>query len=227
MDTIASFTFNHTFGAIRVYKYYLTPTEITVSINCEPRCVNGADIEGASHRASASFHVMRTWIKTMLENVIIADPKSEMGDILRHVSDNKVMYCPKGTDDFMLCRLLHSKCSAITQNNLIIHSIVISSTDEEDCDRNWSGTNYCLPNSNYLGEPIIHDKPWWERASIDINDKLKSEVPDSEEQNKVLDLSNSLTELEGEILRAIQEEFGDEDNQQAEIIQDIWNSKKK
>lgn len=220
---LASFTFNHTFSAIRVQKYYLVPTEITLSINCEPRSINGADLEGSSHRASASFHVMRTWIKTMLDNVIIVEPTSEMGDILRHTADNKVLYCPRNTDDFMLCRLLHSKCSAITQNNLMIHDITISSADEEDCDRHWAGSRYGLPGADYLGAPIVHDKPWWERASIDINDRTVSEVPDTEENNKVLDLSNSLTELEGEILRAIQEECGSDDNQQAEIIQDIWN----
>lgn len=218
---LTSFTFNHTFAAIRANDYYLTPTEISLSINCQPKSINGVDLEGSSHRASASFHVMQTWIKSMLDEVIIIDPTTEMGEMLRYTSDNKVLYSPKNTDDFTLCRLIHSKCSVITQGNMSIDVITISSADMGSCDRHWSGTHYRLPGVDYLGSPIIHDEPWWRRPSIDISDTLVSEVPESE-QNNILDISDPLSELEGEILRNIQETFGSDDKQQAEIIQDIW-----
>lgn len=221
---LTSFTFNHTFDAIRVDNYYLIPTEITVSINCQPQSINGVDLEGSSHRASASFHVMQTWLKTMLDDVIIVEPTTEMGEILRYTSDNKVLYSPKNTDDFTLCRLLHSKCSAITQNNMIIHAITISSSDTRNCDRHWSGTRYGLPGADYMGSEIAHDEPWWKRPCIDISDVLLSELPKNENHPNVVDISNSLSQLENEILQEIQEQFGSDDNQQAEIIRDIWST---
>lgn len=220
---LTSFTFNHTFDAIRADGYYLTPTEITLNINCQPKSINGVDLEGSSHRASASFHVMKTWIKSMLDEVIIVEPTSELGEILRYTSDNKILYSPKNTDDFTLCRLIHSKCSAITQNNMTIDTITVSSSDGGNCDRHWSGTHYRLPGVDYMGAPIIHDQPWWCRASIDISDILVSEVPENEHHSNVVDISDPLSELESEILRNIQDTFGGDGKQQAEIIKDIWN----
>lgn len=213
---------NHTFTAVRVFDYTLTPLTFNLQIHC---CVpNGfsPSIQSVQDKAAISFQVLKLWLHNMLDEVTIVNPVTDIGEMLLGVSESKIMTTPGEPDDNVLVRVLHSKIASITKGNLEIIKLVLSSSDTEYTEQHWpfsDGVEYMLPDISYMDDEVIHKDPWWVRTSIDIAD-IYSHLLDEEEIKDILDSDDMLSEYELTLIEDLTASRGQ--LIEAEIIEDVW-----
>ncbi len=212
---------NHTFTGVRVFDYTITPVTFKLKIHCGVPDEFSPSIKKAEDKASVSFQVLKLWLHNMLDEVTICNPTSELGDFLLAMSESKIMTTPGEPDDNVLTRLLHSKISAIAKGNLEIVKLVLVSSDTENTERHWTGTDYLLPGIDYMEEDTVHKTPWWTRSSIDIAD-LHREAFTAEEISQMLSDDDVLLEYEKTLLEDLAETRAV--SSEAEIIEDVWKT---
>lgn len=124
--------------------------------------------EENEYNATLTYQKLFFWLETNLPNIIIVDATSEEDMKLANYASNIVMYCPGDAYDDVIVRLIHSKLSALAEDNLVIGKMQIQSSDMSvkytfEC----LDGDYELPStaSHYFefGE-TRHSEPWWERA---------------------------------------------------------------
>ena len=214
----------HTFTAVRVFDYSLSPVTFALQIHC---CIPGGvspTVHSTQDKAAVSFQVLKLWMQNMLEEVTLVNPLSEVGEFLLGVSENKTMTIPGEPDDNILVQVLYSKISAITKGHLDIIKVVLSSTDTDDTEQHLIITKdfkNSLPDISYMEDDVVHATPWWDRVSIDIADVYKHLLSE-EEINDILTNDDVLQEYEEMLLQDIVEQQKEEN--EAEIIEDVWKT---
>ena len=205
-------TLNHSFFAVRVMGYRMVPVQFDLRVSCVPVAHSDLTHSAAGHRAAVTYQLIKCWMEEMLSNATLADPTTELGEQLSCVCDSHVLFTPGAPDDFVLVRLIHSKCAAIARDRVQILSAALSSSDTDHSERVWTGTEYGLPGIEYAGCPTVHSVPWWQRPTIDVWDHCVREG------EQPADHSDPLEILESELSRHWQA------CEPAEIIDNIWKS---
>ena len=173
----------HTFTATRVYieehdMPRMTAATITLKIACGPLDEDDKlTPEERGKRAVLGFQRLKVWLDAMLYEIVLIDVNSELMEPLQEGLSNMLMYVPGQPDDSMLSVLLHSKMTALTENMLNIYSVSLTASDTFGIERHYRNRsdNYPLPGIEYFDGDTAHDKPWWERSTVDICEYQKSE----------------------------------------------------
>lgn len=217
----------HTFSANRVYAEdehsRISAATITLKIACGPVETESMPLDERGKRAGIGFQRLRIWMDAILTNIVVIDVESALLDTFIDNIANSVMFIPGQPDDSRVSVVLHSKISAITKDLLEIHSVSLTATDTENIERNYRNLDpankYPLPGIEYLKgtyyEKPMHDKPWWERPTVDVCEYTKEE--DSEDGGAVLWFEDDpLAEIGKEYLT---------NGQEADIIVfDLWKN---
>lgn len=215
IEEVSYVALNHKFRAARVFADSITAVTFRLKLFCAPNRSAHPDLTTAGHLGAISMKALMFWLDYALnDNTILLDPTTEAGNNIFYAGlDNQILFTPSPPDDFVLSRVIHSKISAITRNNVTIGTLVLSSSDSEWSERYWSGTEYALPD-DYLGAGLVHEAPWWKRPTLDTLDfRVEDYTPEEIEELK--SLPDPLAQFEEELRKDQQEE--------AEIISDIWD----
>lgn len=155
------------FSAVRVFEKTLVPTDVMLKIAASASQM--LDDTARQEKVEEGFKKLAFWVEAVLSNSIIIDVASDkFGDIANGIS-NTVMFCPDNPTDHLLVQLLHSKIVAITRGLFDIHSISITTSDTNNFETHFRNDGgYDLPSVEYFPGEIIHDKPWWERPTIEV-----------------------------------------------------------
>jgi hypothetical protein len=207
----------HTFSAIRYMSDHFAPAffNLEITLLIDPR--NGkANSEEIGKRAGIGFKKIKVWLEMVLHDIILMRHDSDIEDLFVESSDNPVMHCPDEPDDVMIAALLMAKLKTIARGALIVDSISLTSSDSGYIKRVMHDVPQdMLPGIEYFGEAALHDKPWWERETIETNDFAKADT-DADEYFAELIIRDPL--------KAIENEYEERD---ADIITvDTWNKGK-
>jgi hypothetical protein len=175
----------HTFAANRIYAEdedsRISAATVTLKVVCGP-IDSGTDLKEMGRKAGVGFQRLQVWTGAILDNIIFIDVNSVLLETLQDNVSNICMFVPGQPDDSMLSVLLHSKICAITHDLLEIHSVSLSATDTENIERHYRNLHpkkkYPLPGIEYIKEinpNVMDDRPWWERATIDVCEYTKIE----------------------------------------------------
>lgn len=205
----------HTFSAIRYMSDHFAPAffNIEVTLLIDPR--NGKNPEDIGKKAGLGFKKIKVWLELVLHDIILIRHDSSMEEVLVEESDNAVMHCPDEPDDVMIAALLMTKLKTISNGLLVVDSISLTSSDSGYIKRVMHNVPQgMLPGIEYLGKKAVHDKPWWERETIETNDFSKEEG--SEDYFAELSVRDPL--------KAIENEY--EDTEADIITVDTWKTGK-
>jgi hypothetical protein len=219
-------TIPHTFSANRIYledeSSKISASNITLRVACGPIDKDSMPLDERGKRAAIGFQRAKLWMEAVLIDVILIDVNSQLLETVVCDTSNTVMFIPGQPDDSMLSVVLHAKLSAITKDLLDIYSISLSATDTENIERHYRNLHpakkYPLPGIEYIGiyDSPMHDKPWWERPTIDVCEFSKDE--DGDELTLQFE-DNPLAEIGKEYLT---------NGQEADIIVfDLWKNRDK
>lgn len=217
IEEVSYVALNHKFRATRVFGDSITAVSYRLKLFCSPNRAAHPEVTTAGHLGAISLQALMFWMDHALnDNTVFLDPNTEVGsNIFYSGLDNQLIFTPSAPDDFVISRVLHSKICAITRGNVSIGNIMISSSDSEWSERYWSSDEYALPES-YIDAELVHDEPWWRRPTLDTMD-FRVEDYTTEEVAELRTMPDPLAEFEAELLKEQQEE--------AEIISDIWGHK--
>lgn len=189
------------FNAIRVHGATLHPTTFYIKVSLSPAHPlkrKPSVIEKMSEEGLQRLHF---WKDTILEDIVIMDINSDIFGSMVMSVDNTTMFCPTTPTDHLLVELLHAKISSITKGFFDIHGITLSSTDThyiEIAFRNNDG--YMLPGISYFPEKALHNKPWWERDTIEVCEFAKGAVVEDELFNHFSDFFGKPKSEEADII---------------------------
>ena len=220
-------TIPHTFSVNRICMdeeaSRISASNITIKLACGPVDNDAMPLEERGKRAAIGFQRAKLWMEAVLQDVILIDVNSPLLEVVVDNTSNTVMFIPGQPDDSMLSVLLHAKISAITKDLLDIYSISLVATDNESIERHYRNLSpthiYPLPGIEYISayESPVHDKPWWERPTIDVCEFSRSDE-DGEELTLWFE-DDPLAEIGKEYLT---------NGQEADIIVfDLWKNRDK
>jgi len=220
-------TIPHTFSANRIYieddSSRISASTVTLKIACGPVDNDIMPLDERGKRAAIGFQRAKLWMEAILSDVILIDVNSQLLETVVDDTSNTVMFIPGQPDDSMLSVVLHAKLSAITKDLLDIYSISLSATDTENIERHYRNLHparkYPLPGIEYISayESPVHDKPWWERPTIDVSE-FSRDGEDGEELTLWFE-DDPLAEIGKEYLT---------NGQEADIIVfDLWKNRDK
>lgn len=220
-------TIPHTFSANRIYledeASRISSSNITLKIACGPVDNDKMPLDERGKRAAIGFQRAKLWMEAVLSDVILIDVSSKLLETVVDDTSNTVMFIPGQPDDSMLSVVLHAKLSAITKDLLDIYSISLMATDTESIERHYRNLHpvqkYPLPGIEYIGayDSPVHDKPWWERPTIDVCEFSRGE--EDEEELTLWFEDDPLAEIGKEYLT---------NGQEADIIVfDLWKNRDK
>jgi hypothetical protein len=203
------------FSATRIMDTHITPC----IINLEMLILSGHDKEASANHASIGFTKILAWMDIALNDVIMVGHDSTFDHIMMEEADNAIMLTPGEPNDMIVSLLLLSKLRVISEGFITIASLTLTSNDSQSIKRYVAGEiTDLLPDIKYLGEPAIHDKPWWERATIETVDFAKADHDDDESASYFQELvtRDPLKEIETSLL-----------NREADVIKmDTWKPAK-
>lgn len=130
-------------------------------------------------RAKERIKAMRLWIDEFVDgSVAISVGQGIDTSTIEQVSNN-VLMCPDDPHDYLLLLLLHSKLSAIGEDEVIVGSTKLVSDQGEGFTNHVEGTvEDWLPSmAEWIGPRHFHDHPWWARPDSSTMD-LKPEDGD-------------------------------------------------
>lgn len=217
IEEVSYVALNHKFRATRVFADSITAVSYRLKVFCSPNRGAHPELATAGHLGAISMQALMYWMDYALnENTIFLDPNSEAGSSIFYTGlDNQMIFTPTPPDDFVLSRVIHSKICAITRGNVSVGALMLSSSDSEWSERYWDSTEYALPDS-YIDAELVHSEPWWNRGTLDTID-FRVEDYSPEEIEELKNMPDPLEQFEAELRKEQQEE--------AEIITDIWNNK--
>lgn len=205
------------FTAIRVFEYSMTPVTFTLKIECSLPHNKTKTPSEQIKQSSVAHQLINIWLANVLDDVVVVDPTTEMGEFLLATTENNIMTTPGNPDDNVLARLIHSKLSTIAKGNIHISKLVLVSSDTDHTERHWTGTDYLLPESSYKDDDeTVHSDPWWKRYSFEVSDYLSSDL-DEDTKAELLAAQGVLEQYE----QKLSGELFVNDNE-AEILEDIW-----
>ena len=177
------------FNAIRVYDASLNPATFEISITVSPAEFETRLPNLIEEKSNEGMQRLTFWWETIMSNVVIGDIASETFAALVASADNSSMFCPGEPTDHLLVELLHSKVSAIMNGFFDIHTLSLKSNDTsyiKTSFRNIDG--YRLPDISYYPNETLHDKPWWQRDTIEVCEFVKGSVIEDELYNHFSDI---------------------------------------
>lgn len=184
-------TLDYEFTGIRLQGSYLTPVDWTLKVNLiasEKKGKTKQDIESA---ASLAYQKLYFWLETNMPSIVVVDVTSEDDLYLSNLTSNITMFCPGNPGDDMLVKLLHSKLSALSGNELIVSEITLKGSDTSlhytyDCEDG----DYGLPatTEEYCPVGIRRDEqPWWSRDDGFCLEFIRSEEDKVEDRDKLFE----------------------------------------
>lgn len=206
----------HSFTAVRVMGERLSPMSVDLEISLLVDASSGTDTDSIGQKAGIGFRKIRTWLELVLPEIVIVNGESDLADTISEQTDNLVMITPDEPDDVILAALLLSKLQAITEGQLVVAQIAVSSSDTGFIKRIMKPDAIRLPGIEYLGEEAVHDKPWWQRDTIETADFPKTDA--TEEYFAEISVRDPLKEIEREFY---------ENDEEADVISiDAWKAAK-
>lgn len=201
---------NHKFDAVRVYDLSICPVRFSMKIMCRPP-------HQGSYQSDMSiiFQKINLWMRNSLDDLVILDPHTDLGEMIDAMSDCNRMFLPSTPDDNLLIQALDSKIKSLCENALEVIHMSLKSSDMFDCEQHWFGNQYLLESYQ---KKIIHKKPWWQRNDCHTADWFEDDLS-QEDIKEILSLPDPLDELITSIQKA------KEPQTEAEII-DLFNDPK-
>lgn len=160
-------TLDYEFTGIRLQNGYMTPVDWTLKINLIAPGKKGKAKQDIEHSAGLAYQKLYFWLETNMPNILVVDVTNEDDFYISNLSSNLTLFCPGNPGDDMLIRLLHSKMSALSGDDLIVSEVIIKGSDTSlqytyDCEDG----NYDLPEEveEYCPGGVKRDiSPWWTR----------------------------------------------------------------
>lgn len=177
---------NHKFSAVRVYDSTISPVHFKIKVSCKP-LVSGKYEPGCA----IIFQKVNVWMRTALDDVVILDPSSDLGEMIDALSDSNQMFLPCSPDDNVLIQAIDSKLKALAGDALEIVEVVLQSSDTFDSEQYWSGNDYFV---DMYQKDIIHCEPWWKRDDCFVIDWFADDL-DPEEIQEILSMPDPLHEM--------------------------------
>ena len=177
------------FDAIRVYGTALTPSTFEIKISASPSKYDTRAQHEIEEKSHEGMQRLTFWWQNIMADIIIGDIESDTFATLVGATENSAMFCPGTPTDHLLVELLHSKITALMDGFFDIHTLSLKSKDTmyiETSFRNIDG--YRLPDISYYPEETIHDKPWWQRDTIEVCEFAKGTVIEDELFNHFSDI---------------------------------------
>lgn len=197
-------TLDYEFAGIRIQNGYMTPVDWTLKVNLIASDKKGKSKQDIENNAGLAYQKLYFWLETNMPSIVAVDVTNEEDLYLSNLCANITMYCPGNPGDDMIVRLLHSKLSSLSANDLVVSEITLKGSDTAlhytfDCEDG----NYDLPSATeeYCTTGIKRDtSPWWLR-----DDGFCFEFIRPEEDKNEKDLFSGITDPMSEFYRIISE----------------------
>lgn len=192
-------TLDYEYTGIRLQDGFLTPVTWKLDVNLiasEHKSQTKQDVE---NKAGLAYQKLYFWLETNLPGIVAVNATNEDDLYLANLTSNIVMLCPGNPGDDILIKLLHSKLSALSGNDLILSEITLRGSDTSlhytyDCEDG----DYGLPanTSDYCPESIIRDKePWWTRDDGFCTEFLRPMEEKEQGEDSFSDIVDPMTEF--------------------------------
>jgi hypothetical protein len=196
----------YNFTGIRILSGCLIPVDWHVSVDLVALDRKNKLKDDAELNASITYQKLFFWMDTNLPGIVAVDVTDEDDLYLANLSSNIMMYCPAEPYDDVIARLLHSKLSALSEENLIVGEIRIKGSDMSvQYSYDVDITGYDLPSStaDYYTEGAARDsKPWWARNdgfSFEFIKPLDTGMSDEDLFKDIVDPLDEFTKAMSEV----------------------------
>ena len=216
--------FNEYSRQVEVLNYKFTFSMVTGAPSADPE-----NIRDAQTQQSISFSKAIAFIEGVLDNslFVTTDMPDELQDMLFSLYENNILLLPECSEAFLM-NALHSKLSAIVNENTLIERISL-----EDID---NGLKYTLvmdehdyselpDDTEWLGEFSLWDTAWWNRNDVSTFDRQYESAEELADTLEQIDLEE-INELNTAILHEIEhsilgmlKEAGDIPLPQGELVE--------
>lgn len=214
----------HKFAGIRSDGGYLQSTNWELKL----QLVGNALIENHMERNQMAFNKILFWLESTLNNVIVFDPSDENSSVIAGMSENIFLLTPELPSDDVLIRVLHSKLTAIANNEVVIGEMTL---ETEGMPVSYTFNNhdgYDLPETvkDYIPDMVsLFKEPWWDRNDGYSFEFLKKRG----DKRKIADIYNDIIDPLSEFEESVANytELTMTPHTEAEIIKpNKWNPKK-
>lgn len=154
------------FSAIRIIDKDLIPVEFKLSVSFMPSQKKRVSYTTMIETAEKAYQRINYWVENHLVDVIIVHSENSTGLSIAATSNNLMMISPYEPYDETVAELFHSKLSSLSNGDLLIGEIRLSSSDNNSTAvYECTDKLYRLPTkvSEYLKAPTYHSVPWWAR----------------------------------------------------------------
>lgn len=155
-------TLDFSFIGNRIEDGYFAPVQWQLEVDMIPV----VDKSLSGEQATVSYHRISFWLNKMLPDSLIVNGENDIDVQIAAIPSNNMIVCPYSPSDDVLVRLLHSKLSILSEKNLVIGEVRLTSSDSPiRYSYNLDETGYGLPKSTeyYFLDNCKHSKPWWDR----------------------------------------------------------------
>ena len=222
--------FNEYSRQVEILNYKFTFSMVTGAPSADPD-----NIREAQTQQSISFSKAIAFIEGVLDNslFVTTDMPEELQDMLFSLYENNIMLLPE-CSEAMLMNALHSKLSAIINENTLIERISL-----EDID---NGLKYTLvmdehdyselpSDAEWMGEFSLWDTAWWNRTDVSTFDRQYESAEDLDKALEQIDMTE-INELNTAILDEIEQSIvgmlkdtGDIPLPQGEVVEVNFSNK--
>jgi hypothetical protein len=168
-----------------------------IASNCIIDC--SIDILPTSNPSNAKDRIkaMRLWIEEYLDGALAFGINTNANTETFESIGNQIMMCPDDPHDYLLLLLIHSKLDAIGGSGIVVSKTNLISDTGEGFSNSVEGTaeDWLPVNSQWIGEPAYHDRPWWHR---DDSSTVDMKYEEGEDITDVPELGINLIELVGQ-----------------------------
>jgi hypothetical protein len=172
--------------------YEIIPTEVSV--------------EGKINRGEIAYEKLKFWIDYILNDLTVSEHSNELAMQMSYMFENPTMLTPYSPTNNHLIQLLHSKFSAIVGDDLYIGKMTLSSSETDSvCVFNTDEGAYSLPEGDEYIVGMYHDKPWWQRKTMDFADFTKEEIDSDEALREFIENEDPLVTFERDIIESVAE----------------------
>lgn len=196
----------YSFAGIRILSGSLIPVDWHLSINMVALDKKGnKSREEAEYNSTIAYQKLFFWLDTNLPGIVVVDVTNEDDLYIANLSSNIMLYCPSEPYDDIIVQLLHSKLSALAEDNLLVGEVRIKGSDMSVQYSFEPEANYNLPTTTaeYYVEGTARDiEPWWMRNdgfSFEFIRPADTDITDDELFKDVVDPLDEFNKIIGEM----------------------------